>query len=105
MIQELEKSLQMIHKMYSETIQIMESGEQEKAVEMLKQKDQIIDLDINMRKAHMSRVASGICSLNLTMPFSQVLYCIDRIGNSCVNITEAISGQIDFSYFMIEKNQ
>lgn len=100
---ELAKSLQVIEKMYSDTIQIMEGGEQIKAEEILKQKEQVLELDTHMRKAHMHRVATGKCSANLTAPFSKILLAIDRIGNSCVNITETVSSQINFKYFMIEE--
>ena len=100
---ELAKSLQVIEKMYSDTIQIMEGGEQIKVEEILKQKEQVLELDTHMRKAHMHRVATGKCSANLTAPFSKILLAIDRIGNSCVNITETVSSQINFKYFMIEE--
>lgn len=102
---ELEQSLRMVENMYTDTFLMIESGEKEKARDILRQKDQIMDLDLNMRKAHMNRVASGKCSASLTAPFSQVLHAIDRIGNSCVNIAEAISGQVDFRYFMIEDDK
>ena len=102
---ELEQSLRKVENMYTDTFLLIESGEKEKAREILRQKDQIMDLDLNMRKAHMNRVASGKCSASLTAPFSKVLHAIDRIGNSCVNIAEAISGQVDFRYFMIEDDK
>ena len=102
---ELEQSLRKVENMYTDTFLLIESGEKEKAREILRQKDQIMDLDLNMRKAHMNRVASGKCSASLTAPFSKVLHAIDRIGNSCVNIAEAISGQVDFHYFMIEDDK
>ena len=102
---ELEQSLRMVENIYTDTFLIIESGEKEKVRDILRQKDQIMDLDLHMRKAHMNRVASGKCSASLTVPFSQVLHAIDRIGNSCVNIAEAISGQVDFHYFMIEDDK
>ena len=102
---ELEQSLRKVENMYTDTFLMIESGEKEKARDILRQKDQIMDLDLNMRKAHMNRVASGKCSASLTAPFSKVLHAIDRIGNSCVNIAEAISGQVDFHYFMIEDDK
>lgn len=102
---ELEQSLQVMEKMYSDTLKVMEGRERSKVVEILKQKEQIMDLDINMRKAHMNRVAAGKCSASLTAPFSQILHCIDRIGNSCVNITETVSAQMDFKYFMIDADK
>ena len=102
---ELEQSLRMVENIYTDTFLMIESGEKEKVRDILRQKDQIMDLDLHMRKAHMNRVASGKCSASLTVPFSQVLHAIDRIGNSCVNIAEAISGQVDFHYFMIEDDK
>lgn len=102
---ELEQSLRKVENMYTDTFLMIESGEKEKTRDILRQKDQIMDLDLNMRKAHMNRVASGKCSASLTAPFSKVLHAIDRIGNSCVNIAEAISGQVDFRYFMIEDDK
>ena len=102
---ELEQSLRKVENMYTDTFLMIESGEKEKARDILRQKDQIMDLDLNMRKAHMNRVANGKCSASLTAPFSKVLHAIDRIGNSCVNIAEAISGQVDFHYFMIEDDK
>ena len=102
---ELEQSLRKVENMYTDTFLMIESGEKEKARDILRQKDQIMDLDLNMRKAHMNRVASGKCSASLTAPFSKVLHAIDRIGNSCVNIAETTSGQVDFHYFMIEDDK
>ena len=102
---ELEQSLRKVENMYTDTFLMIESGEKEKARDILRQKDQIMDLDLNMKKAHMNRVANGKCSASLTAPFSKVLHAIDRIGNSCVNIAEAISGQVDFHYFMIEDDK
>ena len=102
---ELEQSLRKVENMYTDTFLMIESEEKEKARDILRQKDQIMDLDLNMRKAHMNRVANGKCSASLTAPFSKVLHAIDRIGNSCVNIAEAISGQVDFHYFMIEDDK
>ena len=102
---ELEQSLRMVENIYTDTFLMIESGEKEKVRDILRQKDQIMDLDLHMRKAHMNRVASGKCSASLTVPFSQVLHAIDRIGNSCVNIAETISGQVDFHYFMIEDDK
>lgn len=76
-------------------------GQTRDAKKILEQKEMIIDLDVNMRKAHMNRVASGACQASMTAPFLEVLHCIDRIGNSCINIAEVVSEKLDFQYFMI----
>lgn len=99
---ELAQSLQIIKNMYMDTFEVMENGEWEKTAAILERKDQVMNLDIDMRKAHMSRVASGRCAAGMTAPFLQVLNGIDRIGNACVNITEKVASQVDFGYFMID---
>lgn len=104
-MRELQYSLRIINKMYTDTLESLESGQYGQAEDILKQKEQIIDLDIDMRKAHMNRVMNGKCSARLTAPFFKVLHCIDRMGNSCVNMTEVVSAQVDLEYFMIEKEK
>lgn len=104
-MRELQYSLRIIDKMYTDTLDSLESGQYGQAADILKRKEQIIDLDIDMRKAHMNRVMSGKCSARLTAPFFKVLHCIDRMGNSCVNMTEVVSAQVDLEYFMIEKEK
>ena len=46
---ELEKSLAMIEKMYSDTLEVIEGGNRDNAIAILKQKERIMDLDIEMR--------------------------------------------------------
>ncbi len=104
-MQELEKSLKQIRKMYMETTMLMSSGDSDKAGEILRQKEVIMDLDILMRKSHMARVAQGKCAASLTAPFTTILHIIDRMGNSCVNIAEAVSNQINFQYFLPENEK
>lgn len=104
-MRELQDSLRIIDKMYADTLDAVESGQHSQMEEILKRKEQIIDLDIDMRKAHMNRVMTGQCSARLTAPFFKVLHCIDRMGNSCVNITEVVSAQVDLKYFMIEREK
>ncbi len=101
-MEELEHSLRIIEKMYAETVQLMAGGERDKAEEILGQKETVMELDVNMRKNHMSRVAQGKCSVGLTVPFSQILHSIDRMGNSCVNLAETVTSQINFRYFIFD---
>ena len=57
-----------------------------------------------MRKGHMKRVAKGKCQASLTASFNNILHIIDRMGNNCVNIAEAVSGSIDFEYFTVDND-
>lgn len=105
-MKELEKSLKLIAEMYEESLQIMETGNKENARKIAKKKGKILDLDIDMRKAHMVRVSKGKCEANLTVPYNKILHAIDRMGNSCVNIADAALETLDIQYFIaIEQEQ
>lgn len=105
-MKELEKSLKLIEEMYEESLQIMETGNKENARKIAKKKGKILDLDIDMRKAHMVRVSKGKCEANLTVPYNKILHAIDRMGNSCVNIADAALETLDIQYFIaIEQEQ
>ncbi len=39
----------------------------------------------------------GLCGCGNTSDVN--LHIIDRMGNNCVNIAEAVSGSVDFGYF------
>lgn len=99
---ELKNSLNIIDEMYSAALKEMEKGGglNSRFKKLLKKREEILDLDINMRKAHMNRVAEGKCAASLTIPFSNILHSIDRMGNSCVNIAEAVAENVDFNYFV-----
>lgn len=104
-MKDLEKSLNLIEEMYAGTLRIMETGDKEIAKKVAKKKDKVLDLDINMRKAHMQRVGKGKCEAKLTSPYNKILHVIDRMGNSCVNITDAAMNTLDLKYFITVKSE
>lgn len=98
-MKDLGKSLELIETMYSEVLEAIVSGKLEHAKELVKKREKIMELDISMRKAHMSRVSKGKCDASLTAPFNSILYSIDRMGNSCVNIADTVQGQLELNSF------
>ena len=54
------------------------------------QKEEILDLGIKMRKAHVKRIKLGKCDAHMTEPFNAMIHSIDRMGNVCINIADAI---------------
>ena len=36
----------------------------------------------------------------MTAPLNNILHCVDRMGNCCVNIADAALGRVDMTYFM-----
>lgn len=98
-MKDLGKSLELIETMYSEVLEAIVSGKLEHAKELVKKREKVMELDISMRKAHMSRVSNGKCDASLTAPFNSILYSIDRMGNSCVNIADTVQGQLELNSF------
>lgn len=98
-MKDLGKSLELIETMYSEVLEAIVSGKLEHAKELVKKREKVMELDISMRKAHMSRVSKRKCDASLTAPFNSILYSIDRMGNSCVNIADTVQGQLELNSF------
>ena len=99
-LSDLESSLMLLGDMYADVLEMMVTGNDARSANILKKKEKIMDLDIEMRKAHMNRVGKGKCAANLTVPFGQILHDVDRMGNCCVNIADAVTGQTKLRYFM-----
>lgn len=99
-MKELEKSLKAIGEMYNIAIEVMKTGDEDCIKKIRKKKDKVLDLDMDIRKAHMKRVSKGKCAANLTAPFNNILHSVDRMGNCCVNIAEAALDRVDLKYFI-----
>ena len=97
---ELQKSLKTLDKMFEDAIKVLQGDESVQIEKLVKRKDKIMDLDIKMRKAHVQRVNKGKCKASLTAPFTNILHLIDRMGNSCVNLADVATNEISLNYFM-----
>lgn len=103
-VSDLARSLNVITKIYEQALQMLETGEMDEALQMEKEKNKVLDLDINLRKAHMQRVNKGKCKAKMTVPFAQILHCLDRMGNNCVNIADVALTDTSFRYFLTEED-
>ena len=99
-IDDLKTSLQMIQNMFLLAADMMTTGSEESAKKILKQKEQIMDLGIKMRKSHVQRVGKGKCVAKLTEPFNKIIHSVDRMGNCCINMADAVEGQTGLRYFL-----
>jgi len=100
-MEELQKSLKTLEKMFTDSIKALQGDKSVQTEKLIKRKDKIMDLDLKMRKAHVQRVNKGKCKASLTAPFTNILHLIDRMGNSCVNLADVASNEISLNYFMI----
>ncbi|MCD7929186.1 MAG: Na/Pi cotransporter family protein [Clostridiales bacterium] len=99
-IDDLERSLGYIETMYADAIKALANGSLENLEQTIQNREIVLDLDIEMRKQHMKRVSAGTCEKRLSAPFMDILHCIDRMGNSCVNLAEVALNQMNFTYFI-----
>ena len=99
-MEDLRKSLNQISKRYGDAMRALEQGEPEEPEKLIRRREKVMDLDINMRKAHMDRVNKGKCKAKLSAPFTRLLHCVDRMGNSCVNLADMAMEHMNFGYFL-----
>ena len=99
-MEDLRKSLNQISKMYGDAMRALDQGEPEEPEKLIRRREKVMDLDINMRKAHMDRVNKGKCKAKLSAPFTRLLHCVDRMGNSCVNLADMAMEHMNFGYFL-----
>ena len=101
-IRDVEKSLELIQDMYQKSMQMLENGEvnQEDVESILNHKDDILNLDIYMRKSHMNRVNQGKCRPEMTGQFTRILHIINRMGNACTDMMDTAVSKMNFQYFL-----
>ena len=101
-IRDVEKSLELIQDMYQKSMQMLENGEvnQEDVGSILNHKDDILNLDIYMRKSHMNRVNQGKCRPEMTGQFTRILHIINRMGNACTDMMDTAVSKMNFQYFL-----
>ncbi len=104
-MKDMENSLHIMDDMFTHILESMKRNDPNCVSVVREARGTILDLDINMRKAHMKRVRKGVCAANLTVPFNDMLLCIDRMGNSCLNIADAVYDQVDLHYFIREEKK
>ncbi len=85
---ELEKSILFLEEMYRDSL-LVAKGERNKAGKVVKRKEEIFDLNVRLQKAHMARIAKGKCIEKLHKPYHRILYTLERMSNSCVNLADA----------------
>lgn len=99
-MENLTKSLSTIQEMYADSLSCLLGHKETSAEHLVKLKGEVSELDTQMRRAHMKRVAKGKCSPNLTTPFSNLLLSIDRMSNSCLNLADAAINHQELHYFL-----
>ena len=101
-LKELKKAMEQIQMIFGSCIQAISGDVNMDIKELMRQKEDIMQLGGKMRKNHIARVGKGKCDSKLTIPFNDVLHNIDRIGNSCVNLVEVAKENVTMQAFFAE---
>lgn len=80
----------LVDKMMEDALICLETGKVDIAQAVLDQEDGIDELEIELRKKHMQRLETGLCSPVATVMYIDVIHNLERVADSCNNIAEAV---------------
>ena len=96
-MKELRKSMELIRRMFEETLVLMADPGKIETDSLKKEREMVMDIDEGMRKDHVKRVAKGKCDAKMTVSFNALLHDLDRMGSSCLNLSDTALKEINFS--------
>lgn len=99
-IHEIEDSFMAITRMAKDTIKALQNGDLELADDILRQERDMNSMEKRLRRHHMERLRSGKCSPEFTVIYTDILHNLERIGDHCTNIAEAVQADINFQHLL-----
>ena len=63
---------------------------------MKEQEEQLNHIEVLLRKQHMKRISEKKCSPEFTVIYTDVIHNIERIGDCCDNIANAVLDNVNF---------
>ena len=97
-------SFELIVKMFTDVTNAM-TDHTVSVDELYDRKEEILDLGVRMRRAHIRRIREGQCDARMTEPFNEMIHSIDRMGNCCINIADAIGERNGFSDLTVVESE
>lgn len=88
--EEIDTCFDMIERMILDTIECLETGSPELAGKVLQEEEKINKLELEIRRDHMHRLGDNVCSPAVTVVFLDLIHNLERMGDSCNNIAEAV---------------
>lgn len=88
---EIYECFDLVKKMMDDTFDAIDEGSSKIADSVIHQEDKIDIVEADFRSRHISRLESGECDTASTVVYVDVMHNLERIGDSCSNIAEAIN--------------
>ncbi|MGN0361593.1 MAG: Na/Pi cotransporter family protein [Bilifractor sp.] len=90
-------SAELLRKMFDETLLQMADPLITDPDKLKSEQNRIMGMDDDMRKKHMKRVAKGKCDAKMTVRFNALLHDLERMGSSCLDLSDTALKEIHFS--------
>lgn len=87
---EVDEYFNKIETMLVDTMESLETGSPELAEKVLVEEEKINAMENEIRQEHMHRLVDNECSPAVTVVFLDVIHNLERMGDSCNNIAEAV---------------
>jgi phosphate:Na+ symporter len=104
-IKEISKLFDVLSGLYEAVHRSIVMGNVTAMQKSMDDKEELVRLDDKIRAAHMKRVGKGLCDASLTISLNELLHDVERIGNTCLDLMEMASQEINFSKFLIDKKK
>ncbi len=83
-------------RMTRDSIKALETGDVNLATDVLIQEDEMNRTEERLKKEHIKRLYDKKCSPEFTVMYTDIVHNIERIGDSCKNIAQAVLSDIHF---------
>lgn len=83
-------------RMLRDSIEALETGDYRVAKGVKEQEEQLNHIEVLLRKQHMKRISEKKCSPEFTVIYTDVIHNIERIGDCCDNIANAVLDNVNF---------
>lgn len=85
-----------VSRMTRDSIKALEEGDVNLANYVLELENEMNKTEERLKKSHLKRINEGVCSPEFTVMYTDIIHNIERIGDSCQNIVEAVLDDIHF---------
>ncbi len=92
---ELEEIFNLTISTVEDAVKSLDNRDRVMAVNVLDKEEQIDKLERKLRKQHIARLNSGICTGQAGIVFADIVSNLERIGDHSVNIAQAVLGERD----------
>jgi len=87
---DVKKTFSVLNQMVDDAIHSLQDEDTELAKKVLYEENEVDNLESKLRVRHLERLNSGLCNPKSTVIFIELIHNLERIGDHCNNIAEAV---------------